>query len=411
MEFLLRLIGKLYESDEKMLIFTQYTEMIDVMEDHLSNYKIKFKDGSTRALQNEIDYLRLDGSCRSKDRQRMIDEFNQRDSEIKVFLISTLAGGQGINLTAASRVVVFDVTWDPTWSSQSIFRAYRFGQTRPVHIYRFVTCGTVEENIWLRCVAKMWLFKRIVDNRIPERKISMEDLNLFNSNGVDTRTNSDEPLLNPQVYGQDDMLKALLGTQERGAMGEANVILHPFTVTQQDIENSQIGGVDNTQSQANTLDPINYDEQEALRNGGEFDVNNKIASVFHYESLYLDDLNDKLTDEQGERSLREYEAQHADARRARMNHDREYNSQESEDDEMEEVVNNGGGDHPPGGPYIPPVVPPEELMEAEPEIMAPVDQQMQQELDHQHEDNHPPPLSQEQQQEIVQQLQRQLLMM
>lgn len=97
--------------------------------------------------------LRLDGSTAAGSRQTLVEEFN-RDPSVFCFLISTLAGGVGLNLTGANKVVVFDPSWSPADDSQAIDRAYRIGQTRTVTVYRLIGAGTIEEIVYGRQVYK-----------------------------------------------------------------------------------------------------------------------------------------------------------------------------------------------------------------------------------------------------------------
>ena len=93
-----------------------------------------------------VEYLRLDGSTPMKDRQKSVKQFNAGACD--VFLISTEAGGLGLNLFGANRVIVFDFRWSPMWEQQAIGRAYRLGQTKHVFVYRFRSGGTLQDKLW-----------------------------------------------------------------------------------------------------------------------------------------------------------------------------------------------------------------------------------------------------------------------
>lgn len=133
---LVALLPRLREEGHKVLIFSQWTQMLDIMESIL---------GAPPGL--DLSFVRLDGSTAVEERQQLIDSFQAKDSQIFAFLLSTRAGGQGITLTAADTVIIHDLDWNPQLDRQAVDRAHRIGQTRPVRVIRMVTAETVEEQI------------------------------------------------------------------------------------------------------------------------------------------------------------------------------------------------------------------------------------------------------------------------
>lgn len=144
------LLHELKAGDHKVLVYFQMTRMMDLMEEYL--------------IYRQYKYLRLDGSSKLEDRRDMVMEWQTRyDSngpmttnallnifcrpDIFVFLLSTRAGGLGINLTAADTVVFYDHDWNPSNDAQAMDRAHRLGQTRQVTVYRLITKGTIDERI------------------------------------------------------------------------------------------------------------------------------------------------------------------------------------------------------------------------------------------------------------------------
>jgi SNF2 family DNA or RNA helicase len=132
-QLMLNLIDNILINDEKTLIFTQYKEMGDLL---------------TQMIQNHtgIVPLFLHGSLTRKKRDQMVEDF-QTKAHCKIFILSLKAGGTGLNLTAASNVIHYDLWWNPAVEAQATDRAYRIGQKSNVMVYRPLCKGTFEERI------------------------------------------------------------------------------------------------------------------------------------------------------------------------------------------------------------------------------------------------------------------------
>lgn len=151
------------QKNEKVLIFSLFTQVLDILETVLSSYKIKF--------------LRLDGSTSVENRQDLIDTFYE-DETIPVFLLSTKAGGFGINLVAANNVIIYDQSFNPHDDKQAEDRAHRVGQTKEVTVTRLIAKNTVEENILQLAESKLQLDQSISTDT-NENVIEEKTANLF----------------------------------------------------------------------------------------------------------------------------------------------------------------------------------------------------------------------------------------
>ncbi|WWC69976.1 uncharacterized protein I206_103920 [Kwoniella pini CBS 10737] len=147
LQTLYTMLRDLKAGGHRVLIFTQMTKVLDILEIFLS--------------YNGHRYLRLDGSTKIEDRQVITERFNS-DPKYFVFIASSRSGGVGINLTGADTVFFYDSDWNPSMDRQCMDRAHRIGQTREVHIYRFVSSHTVEENMLKKAEQKRMLDHMVI---------------------------------------------------------------------------------------------------------------------------------------------------------------------------------------------------------------------------------------------------------
>lgn len=151
-----RLLTKLKADGHRVLIFSQMVHMLDILTDYLK-------------LRN-YTYQRLDGTVPASDRKIAIDHFNAPGSEDYCFLLSTRAGGLGINLMTADTVVLFDSDWNPQADLQAMARAHRIGQQKPVSVYRLVSKDTIEEEILERARNKRMLEFITIQRGVTDRQ-------------------------------------------------------------------------------------------------------------------------------------------------------------------------------------------------------------------------------------------------
>lgn len=143
-----RLLVRLKKEGSRILIFSQMSRLLDILEDY--------------CVFREFKYCRIDGGTAHEDRIAAIDEYNKPGSEKFVFLLTTRAGGLGINLTSADIVVLYDSDWNPQADLQAMDRAHRIGQTKQVVVYRFVTENAIEEKVLERAAQKLRLDQLVI---------------------------------------------------------------------------------------------------------------------------------------------------------------------------------------------------------------------------------------------------------
>ena len=172
MTMLMDLIDKIITGDERLLVFSQSLLTLSLIEQFLSERTVPKTNDK---WMKHLSYYRLDGSTSSQDRERYINLFN-RDSTIKLFLLSTKAGSLGINLTGANRIIIFDASWNPCHDAQAACRIYRYGQKRPCFIYRLICDNSLEKKIYDRQVNKQGMSNRVIDEMNPETIFSSNQL-------------------------------------------------------------------------------------------------------------------------------------------------------------------------------------------------------------------------------------------
>ncbi|KAL8744050.1 MAG: hypothetical protein Q9190_003667 [Brigantiaea leucoxantha] len=174
-----QLLTKLKKDGHRVLIFSQMVKMLDILGDYLH-------------LRNH-PFQRLDGTIASGPRQMAIDHFNNHESTDFCFLLSTRAGGLGINLMTADTVILFDSDWNPQADLQAMARAHRIGQTKPVTIYRLVSKETVEEEVLERARNKLMLEFITIQRGVTDKDAKeLHDKMARAGKGVDAPTSSDD---------------------------------------------------------------------------------------------------------------------------------------------------------------------------------------------------------------------------
>ncbi|KAJ7339002.1 hypothetical protein JRQ81_012904 [Phrynocephalus forsythii] len=170
MMVLMQLLAAIHELSppERVVVVSNYTQTLNVLQEVCKRYGYSF--------------TRLDGSTPVSQRQQIVDSFNSRFCPAFIFLLSSKAGGVGLNLVGASHLVLYDIDWNPATDIQAMARVWRDGQKRTVHIYRLLTTGTIEEKIYQRQISKQGLSGAVVDFSKGSEHIrfSVEELrNLF----------------------------------------------------------------------------------------------------------------------------------------------------------------------------------------------------------------------------------------
>uniref|UniRef100_A0A8C4I731 SWI/SNF related BAF chromatin remodeling complex subunit ATPase 2 n=1 Tax=Dicentrarchus labrax TaxID=13489 RepID=A0A8C4I731_DICLA len=164
-ELLDRILPKLQATNHRVLLFCQMTSLMTIMEDYFS--------------YRNFQYLRLDGTTKSEDRATLLKKFNEEGSQYFIFLLSTRAGGLGLNLQAADTVVIFDSDWNPHQDLQAQDRAHRIGQQNEVRVLRLCTVNSVEEKILAAAKYKLNVDQKVIQAGMFDQKSSSHERRAF----------------------------------------------------------------------------------------------------------------------------------------------------------------------------------------------------------------------------------------
>merc|ERR1711881_358684 len=239
-ELLDRIFPKIKRSGHRILMFCQMTQLMTIMEDYLNwrGYK----------------YLRLDGTTKTEERGDMLREFNQKDSEYFIFLLSTRAGGLGLNLQTADTVIIFDSDWNPHQDLQAQDRAHRIGQKNEVRVLRLMTVNSVEERILAAARYKLNMDEKVIqagmfNNRSTgneRRQLLQSILRAEDENDEDEDEAPDDEVVNQMIarseeefekFQQMDIQRrredAALGADRKPRLMEENE-LPPFMLEEDD---------------------------------------------------------------------------------------------------------------------------------------------------------------------------------
>ncbi|KAI5967429.1 hrp3 [Candida theae] len=261
MVLLEQLLSRLKKEGHRVLIFSQMVRMLDILGDYMAIKGYQFQ--------------RLDGGIPSAQRRISIDHFNAPDSKDFAFLLSTRAGGLGINLMTADTVIIFDSDWNPQADLQAMARAHRIGQKNHVSVYRFVSKDTVEEQILERARKKMILEYAIIS-------LGITDPNAKKGNKTDPSTSELSQILK---FGASTMFKDNDNQQKLENLNLDDVLNHAEDhVTTPDLGESNLGS------------------EEFLK---QFEVTDYKADIEWDDIIPQDELS-KLKDEEKKRADEEY---------------------------------------------------------------------------------------------------------
>ena len=267
-----KLLNRLKEKGSRVLVFSQMTRLLDILEDYM--------------IYRRHKYCRIDGNTGGDDREDMIDSYNAPGSEKFVFLLSTRAGGLGINLVTADTVIIYDSDWNPQMDLQAMDRAHRIGQKKEVSVFRFCTDNSVEEKVIEKAYKKLALDALVIQQgRLQENQKNLNKDELLSMvrygadkifDGAGGSTITDEDIETIIAKGEDatkQLNEKMAGFTDKAlnfAM-DADASLYDFAEKDEE-EQKAFEGIDMKQViSANWIDPPkrerkkNYNESDYYR--------------------------------------------------------------------------------------------------------------------------------------------------
>ncbi|ETM40668.1 hypothetical protein L914_13443 [Phytophthora nicotianae] len=296
-----QILPRLKRKGHRVLLFSQSPPFLDIIQDFLT--------------LESFAYERIDGSVRGKERWQCIERF-KKDPETFVFLISTRAGGLGLNLQSADTVIFADSDYNPQTDLQAIARAYRLGQTKPIHVIKFLCANTVEESIYRRTLKKMRMADRI--RNLARRSEDEDD---------ETDDDSNKSLLDMIQFGLHRLMQEAAGEDEDSLMKplEEEYIEHILTRKSLHPIEKIIGGSDDKTGSTLMSDKL-------LESGGDFQEEN----MYYFEGEdYKKTVNNKAQDAELLEKLCK-EAATSTKRQTKTAARKRYEQEDEEEDEEDE---------------------------------------------------------------------------
>ncbi|TBU49968.1 SNF2 family N-terminal domain-containing protein [Dichomitus squalens] len=201
------MLPKLRARGHRVLLFSQFAIALDIIEDFL--------------VGEGITYLRLDGNTKQADRQKGMDEFNKKDSDVFIYLLTTRAGGVGINLWSADTVIIFDPDFNPHQDLQAIARAHRYGQTKTVLVFKLMVKDSAEERI-MQTGKKKLILDHLIVQKMDDESGSREDVQsilLFGAKALFEET--EETVAREVHYSEHDIDNLIEKTEKEGDQVES----------------------------------------------------------------------------------------------------------------------------------------------------------------------------------------------